>query len=245
MEVETKKLKDHPLNIDLFKDTRGYDFDALKDDIKKNGIKTELHITEDFVVLCGHQRLKVAKELHLESVPCKIIKGLDTKEQQEEYIIKDNLLRRHLTTEQRYTLFARLSEIYEVGQGHRSDLQPDAKVASGSVLEKTAKETGESSRTIARARAYVKAIEKNPELKDKSVREIAESTKKKEPEPTERPIKITKRYDEKEDTLYVSNGRSPSRIQKLGDFTIGLDKDHIVVSIEAKDIYQTLKEMKI
>lgn len=32
-------------------------------------------------------------------------------------MIKDNLLRRHLTTEQRYIFFAKLSEIYEKGRG--------------------------------------------------------------------------------------------------------------------------------
>ena len=137
MEVETKKLKEHPFNLETFKDTQGYDFDALKEDIRKNGIKTELHITPDYVVLCGHQRLKAAKELGLKTVPCKIVSGLKTEEQEKEYIIKDNLLRRHLTTEQRMLLFAELSRLYEVGRGAKEGFRgnqyergKDAKSAS-------------------------------------------------------------------------------------------------------------------
>ena len=193
MEVETKKLKEHPFNLETFKDTQGYDFDALKEDIRKNGIKTELHITPDYVVLCGHQRLKAAKELGLKTIPYKIVSGLKTEEQEKEYIIKDNLLRRHLTTEQRMLLFAELSRLYEVGRGgdRKSEKIKEAKSASlipkegfrgnqyergkeaksasslqkESVLEKTAREVGVSPRTIDNARRYAREIENNPALK--------------------------------------------------------------------------------
>jgi len=54
------------------------------------------------------------KELNLSSVPCKIININESDEQKvKEYVIKDNLLRRHLSTEQKYILIATLSEIYE------------------------------------------------------------------------------------------------------------------------------------
>ena len=48
-------------------------FYNIKEDIKKNGIKTELHITKSRTILCGHQRFRVAKEIGLREVPCKII----------------------------------------------------------------------------------------------------------------------------------------------------------------------------
>ena len=65
---------------------------------------------------------------------------------------QDNLLRRHLTTEQRMLLFAELSRLYEVGRGSASKDQPRSKgkfepkeaksasIGKESVLEKTARE---------------------------------------------------------------------------------------------------------
>jgi len=194
MDIPIDKLKEHPLNNSLFQyDKRDTgDFLALKGDIKEKGIKTELHITKDFVVLCGHQRLKAAKELDMKTVPCKIIKEVDTLEKQEEYIIKDNLLRRHLSTQQRYLLFARLSELYEIGRGRKpgekyKDLKGIKVIPSNkdSVLEKTAMEIGVGRATIARARAYTEAIKQNPDLIGKGVSEVMNYGKPEESEEEE------------------------------------------------------------
>ena len=89
-----------------------------KEDIRQNGIKVELHITKTNTILCGHQRWEIAKEIELKTVPCKIINIDESdKDKVKEYVIKDNLLRRQLTTEQKYNLIAMLSEVYEVGSG--------------------------------------------------------------------------------------------------------------------------------
>jgi N6-adenosine-specific RNA methylase IME4 len=169
MEIEVSKLKDYPLNKKLFDSLPRDEYSALKTDIAKRGIKTELHILPDFTVICGHQRLMVAQELHLKKLPCKIIVGLETPEQVEEYVIKDNLLRRQLKTEQRYLLLSELSKIYEKGRGgdRKSDVFKDATVASlnEDVNILTAKESGSTPRTVARAREYSHIIENRPELR--------------------------------------------------------------------------------
>ncbi len=76
-----------------------------------------------------------------------------------EYVIKDNLLRRQLTTEQKYILIAILSEVYETGRGENlktSDRDDKGHIIStpesatsahtgrDDVLSKTAKDTGVS-----------------------------------------------------------------------------------------------------
>jgi len=176
--TETNLLKPYEFNKEFFEDIKGTDYNALKEDIKQNGIKVELHVTKSNTILCGHQRWEIAKDLGLEEVPTRIIDIDESDERKiKEYVIKDNLLRRHLSTEQKYILIATLSEVYETGRGenlktserdekgHIISIPEHAKVAptgdllepkdtlsSGekrdTVLEKTAKEVGVSSKTI-------------------------------------------------------------------------------------------------
>ncbi len=256
MEVETKKLKEHPFNLETFRDTQGYDFDALKEDIRKNGIKTELHITPDYVVLCGHQRLKAAKELGLKTIPYKIVSGLKTEEQEKEYIIKDNLLRRHLSTEQRMLLFAELSRIYEVGRGSNQrgkdgKFAVDAKSASTvkeSVSEKTAREVGVSPRTIGNARRYAREIEQHPELKALPYKEAIKEIKGvpeapvTEPQPAipEAP-KVRIKYNKAEDILTIKEKEGNGRVQKFYNFIVSFD-GNTIVGIQIRDASKFMKE---
>jgi len=186
MNIKTNVLKPYEFNKEFFDDIQGTDYDALKEDIRQNGIKVELHITKSNVILCGHQRWSIAKEIGLNNVPVKVI-NIDEKDESKikEYVIKDNLLRRQLTTEQKYILIATLSEVYEVGRGSKTKDRPrteegklkpkDATLASLSeddVLTKTAKDTGVSERTVARARQYKEITKKSPELKKKKTTEV-------------------------------------------------------------------------
>ena len=109
------KLKPYKFNDDFFELLKGTDYEALKKDIEKNGIKTALHILKDGTVICGNQRLRIINELGIshEEVPIKIVSHLKTEEEIKEYVIKDNLLRRHLKVEQRAFLEAELIKIYE------------------------------------------------------------------------------------------------------------------------------------
>lgn len=169
MEIKTELLKPYEFNKEFFEDIKGSDYDALKEDIKQNGIKVELHITKSNTILCGHQRWEIAKELGLKQVPVKVVNLNEEDDKKvKEYVIKDNLLRRHLSTEQKYILIATLSEVYESPEPKRDSsgkftvdatmahteerddsgyVKPlkDATVASTrdeDVLTKTAKDTG-------------------------------------------------------------------------------------------------------
>jgi len=147
MKIKTNLLKPYKFNKEFFEDIKGTDYEGLKEDIKQNGIKVDLHITKSNTILCGHQRWEIAKEIGLKEVPVVIVKIDENDERKlKEYVIKDNLLRRQLSTEQKYILIATLSEVYEnlTGSDHKSKEYQDAKVASGSedVLTKTAKDTG-------------------------------------------------------------------------------------------------------
>jgi len=116
---KTKDLKPYKFNEELFDLLKGNDYEALKRDIKKNGVKVELHILPDKTVICGHQRLRIAKEKDsgINHLRCKTVYGLDTPEKVREYVILDNLLRRQLTSEKQAFLLDDLSKQYETGRG--------------------------------------------------------------------------------------------------------------------------------
>lgn len=175
--IKINELKSCKFNNEFFDNLSKQDYNSLKLDIEKKGIKTELHITKSKMILCGHQRWNIAKELKIINIPCKII-DIDENDELKikEYIIIDNLLRRHLTTEQKYICIAELSKLYEIGQGKRNDLLNDK--LSESMSKKTEKVTGVNSRTIERAREYKKIIDTKPELKREKVSIVLANYKK-------------------------------------------------------------------
>lgn len=162
----TKELKPYKLNQELFDLLKGSDYEALKRDIKKKGVKVELHILPDKTVICGHQRLRIAKELGISHLRCKTVTDLDTAKEIREYVILDNLLRRQLTPEKQAFLLDDLSKQYEIGRGgdHKSKDFKELNMGSlnNNVLSKTAQKVNVSKNTVQRARAYVKAVKTNP-----------------------------------------------------------------------------------
>lgn len=179
----TKELKPYKFNEELFDLLKGSDYKALKEDIKKNGVKVELHILPDKTAICGHQRLKIAKELNIKHLRCKTVYGLDTEQKIREYVILDNLLRRQLTPEKRAYLLDDLSKQYEVGRRGRTKEERIEKPTMGSsiesVLTKTAKKVNVSKNTVQRARAYVKAVKKNPKkYKNKKIGKVLKAVQK-------------------------------------------------------------------
>lgn len=184
--IKTDELNSCIFNSEFFDNLSKQDYSSLKLDIEKNGIKTELHITKNKMILCGHQRWNIAKELEIMEVPCKII-DIDEKDnfKIKEYIIIDNLLRRHLTTEQKYSCIAELSKLYEEGRGIFGKGRPKSEedklsssIIGKNVLEKTSKVTGINEKTIQRAREYKKIIDDKPELKNEKVSVVLAKHKK-------------------------------------------------------------------
>lgn len=201
MEIMTaervKELKPYKFNEEIFGLLERGDYGALKNDIKKNGVKVELHILPDKTVICGHQRLMIAKELKMKHLRCKTVTGLDTPEKVREYVILDNLLRRQLTPEKQAFLLDDLSKQYETGRGFIGERKEDGTFkpkepnmgSSGgtdkekeNVLIKTAEKVNVSKNTVQRARSYVKAVKENPEYKGQKISVVLHSEKVKKDE---------------------------------------------------------------
>lgn len=96
------------------------DYQRLKDSIARNGFDDAdpIKVNEDMVVLDGHTRLQIAKELGLEWVYT-IVKESEDHYSEKLYIINTNLDQRHLTKGQRIELGKKLLEIKQADARER------------------------------------------------------------------------------------------------------------------------------
>lgn len=98
--IDINKITPHKLNKKIFKDLDGTEFESLKLSLTQYGFITPLIVAEQqkdeqFILLCGHQRYRAAKELNIQYVPC-IIKEFKSENEMLEVLIEDNLERRQL-----------------------------------------------------------------------------------------------------------------------------------------------------
>jgi len=188
---DPEELKEHPLNREIFGDLLQEEYNALKEDIKERGIQDPLHVVKregSYIIVSGHQRAKIAKELGIK-VPCIIRDDLKDELQIKEYLIKDNLLRRHLTTAQKAEIVLALAEIEAerarvrqeatqlVGRGvQKKDVMvvgqepPTINEDKGKSIEiavKKAKDQGLpiSDKTVKKAKKILEAAEKDQDIK--------------------------------------------------------------------------------
>ena len=71
--IPINQLRPHPDNTKFFHDIEGEEWDCFKADIAEHGILQPILVSaedEDCTVLSGHQRLRAARVLGWESVPC-------------------------------------------------------------------------------------------------------------------------------------------------------------------------------
>lgn len=94
------------------------DYNRIKNDVDERGIQVPLVINDKNEVVCGITRWKVCQELGIEEVPC--FKGSwDLYQDMMDYAIKDNVMRRQLTNDERVGLTTSLlrdKEIMPVGR---------------------------------------------------------------------------------------------------------------------------------
>lgn len=119
-DVAVEKLQRHPLQ-EMFPPLSDAEFEALKADIKRNGIKTPVTITKSCVLLAGHNRVRALQQLGESRVPC-VVASFETEAAEQAYAVADNLLRRQVTASER----AALATHIDLDSGARGILQVPA-----------------------------------------------------------------------------------------------------------------------
>ena len=155
---------------------------VLKNSISEKGLHLPIIINQDNVILDGHNRLKICKELGIE--PKFEVKEFQDPLQEKEFVVEINLKRRHLNSFQIAELEYKMEEIYKERAKRRSFsnlknlkenmstapndaivLKEKEKEEKGKVSEIIAKKTGLSPRTYERAKKIIE--EGSEEVKEK------------------------------------------------------------------------------
>jgi ParB-like chromosome segregation protein Spo0J len=190
--VDINQLSVNPHNAEFFLRESDAYFERLTEDIRKRGILVPLLAKKDGTLLAGHNRLAVAQAIGLKYVPVQYVTEELSAEAEQEFIIKDNLLRRQFSQEEWATIYRKLVPDFEEilmrdGRGkHRgkgisqANLEQNTQEANVFFNAKTAttkdmvtflaKETGEKTATVEKRIQRAKSKQQ----KDGSVRKNAE-----------------------------------------------------------------------
>jgi len=84
-------------------------YDKIKEDIAKNGIKVPLIVNQNYELINGYTRLKIAKELGIKKVPVAVY---ETTDRADEYdlLVSTNLTQRQLSKAQALALIEKAVE---------------------------------------------------------------------------------------------------------------------------------------
>ena len=93
--VKLSKLRHHPLQEEVYGDLIPKEFEALKKDIKSHKLRQPIEVTDDDVIIDGHQRIRALLELGIEEAPAIIVKCSDEYDLNEQFL-RANFQRRHL-----------------------------------------------------------------------------------------------------------------------------------------------------
>lgn len=105
-------FKRNKTNQDFFEEEK-LDLSSMIEDVKKRGVLVPLVAKEDGTLLAGHCRLKAAKAAGLKMLPVQIVTDM-TNEEEFEYLIKDNAIRRHFTRDDRLKIYRRIYPEFDV-----------------------------------------------------------------------------------------------------------------------------------
>lgn len=147
---------------ELFQAISGWNYEELKNDIAKNGVRIPIELADDGTVIDGHQRLKAWLELgkEISEIPVRI-RTYESRLEKTNTAIKLNLIRRHLNNAQRAWMAykhyleeerKRARERQTTKSGRSEKLHPDiCQEGDGEAFDLAAKKVGLSGRTLRRA----------------------------------------------------------------------------------------------
>lgn len=126
--------------------------EALTASIKKNGIRTPLIVDQTKTVICGNNRLTIARSLGMKTVPV-IYRKIEADERAD-YARRDNLERRHLTREE---LARALEPILEEARKEVAEEKKADRFKGGGVFKAAAQKAAEKGIKISPAALKQKA----------------------------------------------------------------------------------------
>lgn len=76
-EISVKELREHPQNNEFYSALDEKEWETLLKSIKEIGVQEPLWMTQERVLVSGHQRLRAAKTIGLAAVPARVVEATD------------------------------------------------------------------------------------------------------------------------------------------------------------------------
>ncbi|HAT4302336.1 TPA: ParB N-terminal domain-containing protein [Clostridium perfringens] len=91
--IKVSELKKHPRNEEFFDDIYGEKWESFIESVKRRGIIEPIVVTQDLVIVSGHQRVRACEEIGILEIPCRITHYPDYNEKlnktKEDMILED------------------------------------------------------------------------------------------------------------------------------------------------------------
>jgi ParB-like chromosome segregation protein Spo0J len=149
--VAPSVLRMNDKNTEYFAEESEEYFTNLRDDIRQRGVIVPLIAKTNGTLLAGHNRLRIAQELKLPQVPVQYVLEDLSEEREREFIIKDNLFRRQLDTEEWVELYRRLYPDFDAVFFDKKTKVAQGRIKAGEsrlTIRTIAEETGQKYDTV-------------------------------------------------------------------------------------------------
>ena len=164
--LKVADLKPHPKNSYFFDDMEGEKWRRLLESIKANGVRVPILVTQDMVIVSGHQRVRACKELGIQEIKGQI-EHYDSEDDVIRDLIETNVRQRGSISDSEIKIGRRidfLQEYYGIEHGNNQHTKRSGQnVASSRTQDDLAKELGISKRKLQRYKSLAELI---PELQD-------------------------------------------------------------------------------
>ncbi|HOX40487.1 MAG TPA: ParB N-terminal domain-containing protein [Candidatus Brocadiia bacterium] len=135
------------------------DYEALKLSIRDTGVQIPLVVWakgRTCTILSGANRLRVARELGMKTVPC-LVRQFPDERAAKLFALTDNLARRQLNTGQRAYLAYQYQQLLSVGAGRRTDLEPLENSTKVDARQAAAEKAGVSSYSVSAMKTLIES----------------------------------------------------------------------------------------
>lgn len=152
-EIEITKLVPNPENAVFRREDELYT-EKLEADIRARGIVVPIIIKRfesgRYRIIAGHRRVEIAQKIGLKTVPCQEVTSRLDEKAEREFVIKDNLLRRQLSNEDKVRLYEQLYGAPAVAKLFDPESKQGRKVNGddGLTIAQVAKDTGQSVKAV-------------------------------------------------------------------------------------------------
>jgi ParB/RepB/Spo0J family partition protein len=157
--IRIDRLEPCPWGSEVSVEMSSGDYETLKLAIAVDGIQTPLVVWacgKRLIVVAGMNRLKVAQEQGLTTVPA-IVREFTDEHAAKLHALMDNLARRQLSTAQRAYLAYQFQRLITVGSGARTDLQPSSNLTKVDARRTAAELAGVSEGAVSAIKAVVES----------------------------------------------------------------------------------------